>query len=304
MTTQDNCEKWYLAAYNFPFFLIVCTAKNTQVINKNSFLQNLFSLKKYEHKVGISLSGGSARGYAHIGVLKALHEHGIQPTIISGTSMGAIVGVLYAAGYSPGGIRKILIEETFSRMTGFSWRRTGLYKLEKMKVALEKYITEDDFSALKKPFYLGLSNLNEACGVIKNSGPLFDYLIASCSVPGVFAPIVLDEVNYVDGGLMCNLPASAIRDKCKYLIGSHVNFAGKKNNFTGPRGILERSINLGITQNVRPEMELCDFIIDPPEMQNFSLFDFSKIEEIIDTGYRYTIKMIEAGELPVDKLKT
>lgn len=217
--------------------------------------------------------------------------------------MGAVVGVLYAAGYSPGGIRKILIEETFSRMTGFSWTRTGLYKLEKMKLALEKYIPEDDFSSLKKPFYLGLSNLNEACGEFRNSGHLYDFLIASCSVPGFFAPIVLDEVSYVDGGLMCNLPASVIRNKCRYLIGSHVNFPGKKNNFTGPKGILERAVNLGITQNARPEMELCDFVIDPPEMQNYSLFDFSKIEEIIKVGYDHTIKMINAGDIPVEKLK-
>ncbi|NJY63408.1 patatin [Salinimicrobium sp. CDJ15-81-2] len=239
-----------------------------------------------------------------MGVLKALHELGIKPTIISGTSMGAVVGVLYAAGYSPGGIKKILIEETFSRMTGFSWRRTGLYKLEKMKLALGKYLTKDDFSALKKPFYLGLSNLNDATREVKNSGPLFDYLIASCSVPGIFAPIVLDEVNYVDGGLICNLPASAIRDKCKYLIGSHVNFPGKKDSFTGPKAILERSINLGITQNAQPEMEICDFLVDPPEMQNYSLFDFSKIEEIIEVGYDHTKKMIENGELPVEKLRT
>lgn len=218
--------------------------------------------------------------------------------------MGAVVGVLYAAGYSPGGIRKILIEETFSRMTGFSWTRTGLYKLEKMKLALEKYIPENDFSSLKKPFYLGLSNLNEACGEVRNSGPLFDYLIASCSVPGIFAPIVLDEVSYVDGGLMCNLPASSIRDECRYLIGSHVNFPGKKNNFTGPKGIMERAVNLGITQNARPQMEICDFLIDPPEMQNYTLFDFSKIEEIMKVGYEHTIKMIEAGELPIEKLQT
>lgn len=258
--------------------------------------------KKYDYHLGITLSGGSARGYAHIGVLKALAEHGVEPQIISGTSMGAIVGVLYAAGYTPAEIQKILTEETFKKMTNFSWRRTGLYKLEKMKVALQKYIPEDNFSVLKKPFYLGLSNLNEACGVIRNSGPLYDYLIASCSVPGIFAPIVLDEVNFVDGGLLCNLPASAIREKCKFLIGSHVNFPGKMQTFTGPRGIMERSINLGITQNTKPEMDLCDFIIDPPAMQNYSLFDFSKIEEIIETGYEYTIRKIEAGELPVRKL--
>lgn len=259
--------------------------------------------RKYEYGLGITLSGGSARGYAHIGVLKALAEHGVEPQIVSGTSMGAIVGVLYAAGYEPVEIQKILTEETFSKMTNFSWRRTGLYKLEKMKVALQKYIPEDNFSVLKKPFYLGLSNLNEACGEIRNSGPLYDYLIASCSVPGFFAPIVLDEVSFVDGGLLCNLPASAIRERCRYLIGSHVNYPGKMRNFTGPRGIMERSINLGITQNTKPQMELCDFVIDPPEMQNYSLFDFSKIEEIIETGYRHTLTMIEKGELPVEKLK-
>ncbi|NJW51815.1 patatin-like phospholipase family protein [Salinimicrobium oceani] len=280
-------------------------SKPQKIIKTKSLFQEIFSLgNRPEHQVGICLSGGSARGYAHIGVLKALHEHGVKPTVISGTSMGAVVGVLYAAGYSPGGIKKILVEETFSKMTGFSWRRTGLYKLEKMKLALEKYISEDDFSVLKKPFYLGLSNLNDACGEIRSSGPLFDYLIASCSVPGVFAPIVLDKINYVDGGLMCNLPASAIRDKCKYLIGSHVNFAGKKELFTGPKGILERSINLGITQNARPEMEICDFLIDPPAMQNFTLFDFSRIEDIIETGYTHTIEMIKKGELPVRKLQS
>lgn len=266
-------------------------------------LRNIFPFrKKFTSRVGITLSGGSARGYAHVGVLQALHQHDIQPGIISGTSMGAIVGVLYAAGYSPEEIKDILTEETFSKMTGFSWRRTGLYKLEKMKVALKKYIPEDDFSALRKPFHLGLSNLNEACGEIRSSGPLFDYLIASCSVPGFFAPIVLDEVNFVDGGLMCNLPASSIREECRFLIGSHVNFPGKKSNFTGPKGIMERSVNLGITQNVKPEMELCDFIIDPPQMQNYSLFDFRKIEEIINVGYEHTMEMIETGKLPVKKL--
>ena len=265
---------------------------------------NIFPFrKKYEYKVGISLSGGSARGYAHVGVLKALEEHNIEPEIISGTSMGAIVGVLYAAGYSPGGIGKILKEETFSKMTGFSWRRTGLYKLEKMKLALQKYISEDDFAILKKPFFLGLSNLNEGCEEMRNSGQLFDYVIASCSVPGFFAPSVLDNINYVDGGLLNNLPASAIRERCQYLIGSHVNFPGKRKVFPGPRSIMERAVNLGIIQNSVTEMKLCDFLIDPPGMQKYTLFDFSRIEEIIEEGYNHTIKMINSGELPVEKLQ-
>ena len=238
-----------------------------------------------------------------MGVLQALAEHGVEPEIISGTSMGAVVGVLYAAGYKPAEIKEILIKETFSKVTGFSWKRTGLFKMEKLKNVLREYIPEDDFSKLKKPFYMGLVNLNEAEKEFKNKGEIYDYLIASCSVPGVFSPVVIDEVSYVDGGLLCNLPASPIREKCRILIGSHVNFPGKTTNLTGPKQIMERSVNLGITQNSKPEMDLCDYLIDPPEMQNFSLFDFSKIEAIIETGYRHTIRMIENGELPVEKLK-
>lgn len=216
--------------------------------------------------------------------------------------MGAVVGILYAAGFEPIEIQEILIRESFSKVTGFSWQRTGLFKMEKLKLVLKKYLPEDDFSGLKKPFYLGLSNLSEAQEEIRNSGPIYDYLIASCSVPGFFAPVVIAEEYYVDGGLMCNLPASAIREKCRYLIGSHVNFSGKKTAFTGPKGIMERAVNIGINQNAKPQMELCDFVIDPPKMQDYSLFEFSKIEEIIEVGFTYTQEMIAAGKIPVQKL--
>lgn len=264
-------------------------------------LRKLFG-KKYPYKIGITFSGGSARGYAHVGILKALSEHGIEPEIISGTSMGAVVGVLYAAGYSPREVQRILINEKFSKIAGFSWKRTGLLKMERLRLVLHNYIEEDNFSQLEKPFYLGLTNLNEGTKEIRTEGALFDYLIASCSVPGVFAPMVIEEVSYVDGGLLRNLPASCIRDKCRILIGAHVNYPGRKNGFTGPKGIVERAINLGITENAKPQMELCDYMIDPPAMECFSLFDFSKIEEIIEAGYSHTMELINSGELPVREI--
>ena len=277
--------------------------EKNEIISAKFGIENLNPFrKKYEYELGIALSGGSARGYGHVGVLKALSEHGVEPQILSGTSMGAIVGVLYAAGYPPEEIGEILIKETFSKVTGFSWKRTGLLKMEKLKGVLKNYIPEDNFSNLKKPFYLGLTNLNQARKEFRHDGAIYDYLIASCSVPGMFAPVFIDEEAFVDGGLICNLPASAIRGKCRILIGSHVNFPGEKKDFSGPKGIVERSVNLGITQNSKPEMELCDYLLDPPEMQHFSLLDFSKIEEIIKVGYDHTVKMIESGDLPVKKL--
>lgn len=236
-------------------------------------------------------------------MLKALAEHGVEPEIISGTSMGALVGVLYAAGYSPEEIQEILIKEPVSKVTGFSWQRTGLLKMEKLGTVIKRYVPEDDFASLQKPFYLVVTNLNTAKMEIRSSGPLYDYLIATSSAPAAFTPRVIDGTSYVDGGLLCNLPASVISSKCRILIGSHVNYPGNRKSLTGTKEILERVVNLGITQNAKPEMELCDYLIDPPEMQKYSLFDFSKIEEIIEVGYKHTLEMINNGQLPVGKLR-
>lgn len=254
-----------------------------------------------KHRIGITLSGGSARAYAHVGILKALEEQGVESEIISGTSMGAVVGAFYAAGYSVDDMKKILLNESVYKIMGFSWRKTGLLKMEKLKDILQEYLP-DNFSDLKKPLYVGLTNLNEATKEIYNSGPLYEYLIATCSAPGIFAPRIINGNSYVDGGLMCNLPASAIREKCEILIGAHVNYPGTTKSLKGPKEILIRTVLLGINQNAKPEMELCDYLIDPPEMQDFSLVDFKKAGDIMEAGYNYTLSKIEAGELPVGKL--
>ena len=253
--------------------------------------------------LGIALSGGSARGFAHIGVLKALSEHGVEPEVIAGTSMGSIVGVLYAAGYTPDEIQEIVTRRRAIRMVRLTWSRRGLFDMRKVRKTLESKIKTDDFSALKKPFFVTVSNINLGKSEIISSGKLFDYVIASSSVPVIFAPQVINNVTYVDGGLYNNLPANAIRDKCKILIGSHVNYIGKVDNFHGLRHIAERAFTLGIDYNVIPSKKLCDFLIEPPKMQEYSYWDFGKAPEIVEVGYNHTKKMIESGQLPIDKLK-
>lgn len=253
--------------------------------------------------LGIALSGGSARGFAHIGVLQALSQNGIEPEIISGTSMGAVVGVFYAAGYEPKEIQEILTGKPVLKIMGFSWERKGVLQMEKLKDVLQEYLPKDDFSHLKKPFHLLLTDLNKGEKEVRTSGPLYEYILASCSAPVIFAPKIINGTHYVDGGLLCNLPASAIREKCKILIGSHVNYPGVEKSISGMKEILERAVNLGITQNAKPEMELCDYLVDPPAMQDYALLDFGKAEEIIHAGYKHTMEMITSGDLPVDQIK-
>lgn len=249
--------------------------------------------------LGIALSGGSARGFAHIGVLKALEEAGIHPEVVSGTSMGSLVGVLYAAGLKPDEIKEIVNKEPVLKMVRPAWGKNGLFQVTELRKLLEKHIEKDDFSVLKKPFCLAVSNINKGQKEIISEGPLFDYVLASCAVPIIFAPQVIKGTTYIDGGLYDNLPADAIRSLCKTLIGVHVNYIGEVKKFNGITEVAERTFSLSIGENVRPAMDMCDYLIDPPAMVDFSFWDFDKADAIIETGYKFTRKMLDEGLLPV-----
>lgn len=247
------------------------------------------SIKEKElPRFGITLSGGGARGIAHIGVLDALEKYGIKPQVVSGTSMGAIVGAFYAAGYPPKKLLKVLMERKFHQMVNWHKPFSGLVDLKKVKDMLEDVIGKDDFSSLKMPFYCAVTNLNSGQVEVKSEGELFKWVVASASIPVVFEPQVIDGQTYVDGGLLNNLPAESIRDECQFLIGVHVNHNGPEEDVKGLKTVAERAFRLGIAQNVEKSKVLCDFFIEPPEARNFSTFAFNKAEEIYEVGYKET----------------
>lgn len=254
---------------------------------------------KFTMGVGIALSGGSARGFAHIGILKALTENGIEPSIVSGTSMGSLVGLLYAAGFTPDEIQSMVKREPLIKMLAVAFRKHGFFEMKGLKKLLEQVIEIDDFSTLKKPFFLSVANLNKGVNEVKSSGPLIEFVIASCSVPVVFVPVEINGTTYIDGGLFDNLPAESIREKCDFLIGANVNPIGEVLKFDGIRDIAARSFFLGIDQNVKVSKEVCDFIIEPPAIKDYSFWDFEKVDEIVDVGYRYTKRLLVSGKLKV-----
>ncbi len=247
---------------------------------------------KQKVRFGIALSGGGARGIAHIGVLEALEKYGIKPQIISGTSMGAIVGVFYAAGYSPKVILEIVSSRKFHRLINWHMPFSGLVDMDKVLAIMEEKIEKDDFSILKIPFYCAVTNLNSGLFEIKSEGKLFQWILASASIPVVFEPQVIDGQTYLDGGLLNNLPAESIRDKCEVLIGVHVNHNGPEKEIKGLMSVAERCFRLGIAQNVEQSKKLCDFLIEPPDTRDFSTFSFNKAQEIYEIGFQETEKQI------------
>ena len=239
-------------------------------------------------KIGISLSGGGARGIAHIGVLAALNKYGIDPDVISGTSMGALVGVFYAAGYHPKEILDMVRVRKLHSLIGWSLPSNGVLDLKKVDQVMREHISEDNFSVLKKKFFCAVTNLNTGRCEMISEGKLFQYVLASASIPIVFEPQKIDGQTYVDGGLLNNLPVEPLLDYADFIIGVHVNHNEEIKEIKGMKSIAERCFRLAIGQNVHNSFELCDVVIDPPRVREYSTFDFMKAEEIYQIGFDET----------------
>jgi len=250
-------------------------------------------------KLGIALSGGAARGIAHIGVLKALEENGLVPQVVAGTSMGAIVGMLYAAGIAPDDIQYMLKKEKIYSVLGFSFLKNGLFNLKPLQEIFEEAIEVNDFSILKKDFFVAVSNLNTGRGEIHSEGTnLFEYVIASASIPFIFPPQEVNGQTYIDGGLFNNLPAEPLVGRCDRIIGVHVNFNGMKNDIKGTKAIAERSFHLAIEQNVKLSRSYCDYYMEPRELREFSSWNYDKMDRIVEIGYESGLKCIQQFILP------
>lgn len=250
-------------------------------------------------KVGLVLSGGGARGICHLGVIKALEEFGVKFDFISGTSAGAVVGCLYSYGYSPDEILKIIQDTRFFKSLKIAWTWTGLLSFDGLRDVLVKFIPENTFDSLKIPVTLALTEIIKGRIEYVSQGELMTPLQASCSVPAVFKPVHYQGGIYVDGGLLDNLPAKAIHDKCDFMVGSHCNFITSEFDIKNFRNIIERSLLMAIGGNTMISKTLCNVLIEPPDVGVYSGFDLGKAGKMFEIGYAYTKRNFTPDQFPV-----
>ncbi len=238
-------------------------------------------------RIGITLSGGGARGFAHIGVLQALEEEDIYPDVICGTSAGAIIGALYAYGYNPDEIRQIAEQSNIRKVFRLVLPRRGLSSQDYVLKQLEQYIPENNFTCLQRKFFVGVTNLNAGKHEIWDSGPLHDLVLASSAVPGVFQPIEINGKYYVDGGVMNNMPAHPIRHLCDFLVASNAVTKVEKSReeLNGLKSILARVFEISLWYRSRLHYDACDLVIEPSGLNNYHIFNFSKSNLITQLGY-------------------
>jgi len=236
--------------------------------------------------VNLVLSGGGARGIAHLGVIKALMESGLVINAISGVSAGAICGAFHAAGYSPEDTLKIVKESKLLYLLRPSFN-DGLFKSDKIGEVLRKYLAKSTFESLNIPLYVSASDISEGHTDFFSQGDLIVPLLASSALPVIFQPVTLDRDQLVDGGILNNLPVEPFLEDDYTLVGVHVNPWANGVKAESAYSVMERSIQLSIYGTVLTRKHHCDLFLEPEELKNYSMYDLDHADKLFEIGYLF-----------------
>jgi NTE family protein len=240
-------------------------------------------MKKY--KTGLVLSGGGTRGFAHLGVIAALNEKGIYPEVISGTSAGAIVGAFIAGQKSPEETMKIFKKGWFFQYTKLNLPVNGLLKLDGLREIIEEEVKYKNIEDLPVPFYVSVANMNKGAVEYKNSGPLGKTVLASTSIPVLFAPVEINGQYYVDGGLMDNIPIEPIKNDCEQLIVVNISPLNPREKFKNLIQIASRTFYMSVNANMNQVHKYATVFIEPEGIDNYDILSRSHADELFELGY-------------------
>ena len=294
----------------------------------------VFSQEQKKPKIGLVLSGGGAKGFAHIGVLKVLEEAGVKIDYIGGTSMGAVIGGLYASGYNASQIDSIFQATNFNELLNdfiprssknfYEKRNDELYALvlpfNKMKIGIPEALSKGmynynllsritrnvrhikDFNKLPIPFLCIGTNIETGEQVLLNKGNLAQAMIASSAFPSLFSPVEIDGKLLVDGGVINNYPIEEVRKLgADIIIGVDVqDDLLDRNQLKDATRILVQITNLQSIERMKKNVKETDVYIKP-DIKNYGVVSFDKGKEIIRKGEEATFSVYEQIKLLVDE---
>lgn len=244
-------------------------------------------------EIGMVLSGGGVRGVAHAGILQALQENDITPTRLSGSSSGAMVSALYAAGYYP---EEILEFFQMNAAHIFRWKyfyhdKPGFLDAEQYAELFEPWLKEHTFESLSKKLHICVTDVLNGKIRFFSSGELVRPILASAAIPGVFTPVEIGEDWYIDGGTMNNFPVEPLMGQCDFLLGSYVSLKKiwNKSELTNTFKLVNRANELTFLGGSVSKFHSCDFVLAPPELWQYGIFETKKVEQIYEVGYQYAL---------------
>lgn len=256
-----------------------------------------------QYNIGLALSGGGVRGFAHIGALRALEDVGIKPDIIAGVSAGSIVASFYAAGMSADEIFNLFGSIDMSKFLQVDITKSGFLKLDKFKRFLETNLPIKNIEELLIPTIIAATDIEQQHEMPFTSGNIAERVVASCSIPLVFRPVKIDGSYCVDGGVLHNLPSFYLKPVCNTVIGINVSPLKLGPIKLNVRSLAYRTYKLMTMRNVVADKQLCDLLVDIISIQGHSTFDTSAANKIAQKGYFETMKILKNSQLIKDLTK-
>lgn len=256
-----------------------------------------------QYNIGLALSGGGVRGFAHIGALRALEDVGIKPDVIAGVSAGSIVASFYAAGMSADEIFNLFGSIDMSKFLQVDISKSGFLKLDKFKRFLETNLPIKNIEELLIPTIIAATDIEQQHEMPFTSGNIAERVVASCSIPLVFRPVKIDGSYCVDGGVLHNLPSFYLKPVCNTVIGINVSPLKLGPIKLNVRSLAYRTYKLMTMRNVVADKQLCDLLVDIISIQGHSTFDTSAANKIAQKGYFETMKILKNSQLIKDLTK-
>ena len=280
-------------------------------------------LQENKPKLGVALSGGGARGLAHIGVLKEIQNAGIKIDYLAGTSMGGVIAACYAAGLAPSKIEEIASSigtiSNLAQLIDPTLLKKGIIKGDKVTKLFKRYLGEKSFKDLEIPLTVTAIDLNSNQEIRISDGLLADALRATISIPGIFVPVENRDMRLVDGGLLNNLPVDIVREMgADIILAVDVGWSGvgKKQIRESNQKIISRvplvdmaltlyeTVDLFLSRQVDDKIQSVqpNFLLRPNIPTNItSLAGYSRAKELIAFGEEVTLPILADLKLSLNQ---
>jgi NTE family protein len=241
--------------------------------------------------IGLVLSGGGSKGIAQAGAIKFLEEQNIKPTHIAGSSAGAIIAALYAYGKKPEEILDFFKSIYFFHWRHFTFKKAGIVDSDSFRSYFNLIFKEDTIADLAIPTFITATNLvSGKLKIFNDETKITDAVLASSSFPGMLSPYELNGRLYSDGGILNHFPSDLLQGRCDAIIGIYVSPIQtiEAKDLKSIKSVTTRAFDLLSAHGNYQKFSLCDWVIEPKELANFSTFETNKIkmDRIFEIGYQ------------------
>jgi NTE family protein len=259
-------------------------------------LTSCSSISRKKPVIGLALGGGAARGFAHIGVIKALESQGIFPNLVVGTSAGSVIAALYASGYRGTELQKIALSLDEAAITDwalpFSGRFGGMIKGDALQTMVNRLVKNQVIENMPMPLGIVGTDLQTGNGVLFQRGDTGQAVRASCSIPGVFQPTIIQGREYVDGGLVSPVPVRYAKQMgADIVIAVNISTEPSSQDSSGSLGILLHTTSIMGKSINTFELDLAQVVIQP-ELKGMRGTDFKSRNAAILAGEESVMKQI------------